>query len=76
MVDGQDRDTRAFVLELPARAAGGRVPSSDGLDAADVGEPWDITLCLPGVVRLEAVGAVGAGDEIEGAGVEIVAAVI
>lgn len=38
MVDGQDLDLVSTVLELPARSAAGRVPASDGVCAANVGE--------------------------------------
>lgn len=38
MVDGQDFDLVSAVLELPARSAAGRVPASNGVGAANVGE--------------------------------------
>lgn len=76
VVDGEDGDGLAVVLELPAGAAGGRVPALDGLDAADPRVPRDLALGLPAVVGDEAVGAVGAGDAGEGAGAVVVANVV
>lgn len=47
MVNGQNVDGLAVVASRPARAAVGRVPAADGLGAADVGEPRNVSLLLP-----------------------------
>ncbi|KAI6758400.1 hypothetical protein HG530_010640 [Fusarium avenaceum] len=60
MVDGQDVDALSLVGKLPAGTAAGRVPASDSLRAADVGELGDVALGLPAVLGDETVLAVGA----------------
>ena len=60
MVDSQDVDRLALVRDGPARAALGRVPAADLLDAAHVREVLDLRLEVPAVSCDEAVGAVGA----------------
>lgn len=62
VVNSQDVDGLAAVSELPAGAAVGRVPASDGLDTTDVWEARDLALGLPVVSGDEAVDAVGARD--------------
>ena len=66
----------ALVGELPAGAAGGRVPAPDGDGAADVGEVGGLAERLPAEAGGEAVGAVGAGYLGEGAAGNIVAGVV
>lgn len=75
MVDGEDVDGTAVVGELPAGAALGRVPATNGGGTADeLGA--DLALCLPAVPGDEAVLAVGAGDGGQGAAGIIVAGVV
>lgn len=76
VVNGQDVDGVAAVRELPAGAAGGRVPAPDGGGASDVGELGDLALRLPVVAGDEAVGAVGAGDGCQGTRAVVVAGVV
>lgn len=76
MVDSKDVDRLAVVSDGPAGAAAGRVPAGHGLDAADVGEVRDLRLEVPVVLGHEAVGAVGAGDDGEGAVAVVVAGVV
>lgn len=75
VVDGQDVDGLAGVVELPAGAAAGRVPAGDGLGTANVGEFGDVALLVPALSRDETVGAVGAGDDGERAVAVVVARV-
>lgn len=49
MVNSQNVDALALVGELPAGTAGGRVPSRNGLGAADVWELGDVALRLPAI---------------------------
>lgn len=60
MVDGQDVDALSLVGKLPAGTAASRVPASNCLSAADVGELGDVALGLPAVLGDETVLAVGA----------------
>lgn len=76
VVDGEDVDALAGVLELPAGAALGRVPAGDGLGSADVGELGDGALRLPALAGNEAVLAVGARHGGQGAGAVVVAGVV
>ena len=52
------------------------VPTSNCGAAADIGEVHDIPLCLPAVSRNQAIGAVGAAHDGEGAGDIIVIHVV
>lgn len=76
MVNGQDVDGVAAVRQLPAGSAASRVPAGDGLDTSDVWEARNLALGRPVVSGLEAVGAVGAGDDVERAGAVVVAGII
>lgn len=76
VVDGEDVDLLALVLEAVADAALGRVPAGDGGGAADVGEALDLTEGVPAVLGDEAVRAIGAGQLREGAGGDVVAGVV
>lgn len=76
MVDGEDVDRVTLVLEPPAGAAGGGVPVCDGHDATNVGEVGGLLLGGPAEAGDEAVGAVGAGELVEGAGGDVVAGVV
>jgi hypothetical protein len=48
VVNGENVNRPAVVRRRPARAAVGRVPTSYGLGAADVGEPRNFALVVPG----------------------------
>lgn len=63
VVNSQDVNGLAAVCELPAGAAVGGVPASDGLDTTNVWEARDLALGLPVVSGDEAVDAVGARDD-------------
>lgn len=76
VVNSQDVDCLAAVCELPAGTAAGRVPASNGLDTTDVWEARDLALSLPAVSGDEAVGTVGARDDIQGARCVIVAGIV
>lgn len=77
VIDSEDIDALAVVLELPAGSARGRVPAGNGVNATDVGELGDVALGLPaGVLGHEAVAAVGARDGSEGSGLVIVAGIV
>lgn len=76
VVNSQDVDGLAAVCELPAGAAAGGVPASDGLDTTNVWEARDLALGLPVVSGDEAVGAVGARDDSQGARSVIVAGIV
>lgn len=76
MINSQNVDALALVLQLPASAAFLGVPAGDGLGAADVGEAWNLALGVPAVLCDEAVLAVGAGEGCEGARGLIVAGVV
>lgn len=76
VVDGEDVDLAALVLDAEALAAVGRVPAGDGVDAADVGEARDVGLLVEAVAGDEAVLAVGAGDGCHGSVAIIVAGVV
>lgn len=76
VVNSQDVDGVAAVLELPAGSAASRVPASHGSGTTNVREARDLALGLPVVSGDETVGAVRAGDDGQGAGAIIVAGVI
>ena len=76
VVDGKDVDGLALVLELPASAARGGVPASDGLGATDVRELGHVALSLPAVAGDETVSTVGAGDGGQGAATVVIAGVV
>lgn len=76
MVDCEDVDRLALVLETPAGAARRRVPPGHGRNTANVGEFGDFALRLPVVARDQAVGSVGAGDGGERACGLVVAGVV
>lgn len=76
MVNSQNVDALALVGELPAGTTGGRVPSRNGLSAADVWELGDVALRLPAIPRDQAILAIRAGHGCERPGRLIVAGVI
>lgn len=76
VVDGEDVDLAALILDAEAAAAVGGVPAGDGVDAADVGESGDVGLLFEAVAGDEAVLAVGAGDRGHGTVAIIVAGVV
>lgn len=59
---------RPRVLDLVTLPAGRRIPTRNVAAAADVGEARDLALRRPAVACDQAVGAVGAGDDVEAAG--------
>lgn len=75
VVDGEDVDLLALVLEAVAATAVGRVPALDDVDTTDV-LGRDAALSLPAVLGDETVLAVGARDGGHGAGLVIVASVV
>lgn len=58
MVNGEDVDLVSLVLETPAGAARRRVPSANGLDAANNGEVGHLALRVPVVACDQAILAV------------------
>jgi hypothetical protein len=75
VVDGEDVDLAALVLEAVAATTVGGVPASDDVDTTDV-LGGDVALGLPAVLGDETVGTVRAGDGGHGARLVIVASVV
>lgn len=76
VVDSQDVDALAVVLQVPAGTARGGVPAGDGGGTANVGEVRDLALGVPAVLGDEPVDAVGAGEGGERASGLVVAGVV
>ena len=67
VIDGKNEDLLAgrSIRDAIAHSAVRRVPASNFGAAANVWEAWDVGLLLPAVAGDQAVGTVGAGDDIK-----------
>lgn len=76
VVDGEHIDAPALVVESPAGATIGRVPSRDGLRTADIWESGNVALRVPVLAGDEAVWSIGAGDCGERARAVVIAIIV